>query len=65
MERGTQRKSPGWREIGGAAPLGPGLGLLNGSTLTCVQGVGVCPGAVWDDKNLGGIVSTEEGQIIT
>lgn len=63
MERDIQRKSPGQREIGGAAPLGPGLGLLNGSTLTCVQGV--CPGAVWDDKNLGGIVSTEEGQIIT
>lgn len=63
MEIDTERKSPGWREIGGAAPLGPGLGLLNGPALTCVQGV--CPGAVWDDKNLGGIVSTEEGQIIT
>lgn len=33
--------------------------------LTCVQDLGVCPGAVWNDKNLGGIVSTEEDQIIT
>lgn len=65
MERGIQRKSSGWREVGGAAPLGRVLGLLNGSTLTCVQGVGVCSGAVWDDKNLEGIVSTEEDPIIT
>lgn len=65
MERGIQRKSTVWREIGGVAPLGPGLGLLNGLALTCVQDLGVCPGAVWNDKNLGGIVSTEEDQIIT
>lgn len=27
-------------------------------------GLDVCPGAVWDGKNLGGIVNTEEDQII-
>lgn len=52
MGRDIQRKSSGWREIGGVAPLGQGLDLLNGSVLTCVQALGVC-----DGKNLGVIVS--------
>lgn len=38
--------------------------LPRDQALSCVQGLGVCPGAVWDDKNLGGIVNTEEDQII-
>lgn len=42
--------------MGGVAP--------RDQALSCVQGLGVCPGAVWDDKNLGGIVNTEEDQII-
>lgn len=38
--------------------------LPQDQAVRCVQGLGVCPGAVWDDKNLGGIVNTEEDQVI-
>lgn len=38
--------------------------LPQDQAVRCVQGLGVCPEAVWDDKNLGGIVNTEEDQVI-